>query len=385
MEENKYNYLQVHSSLHINSNIGMLMLVLYLLFSAKSIYNLDRIHKYPFINSFVLLVRIIRAAQISYIYYKKKKLLKSHSEISSVISSHINGQCLIALRQGEYKVIDFKNKKVVTIFPEKVQLEDVQQQINKLIKAQSCDLAPEILNWDLQERCIVESYFNYRIPFYHYKRKKFFYVEIFPTLVKIMTSHVPKVISSELYFQKLVKEIHDLNNKYNKDKKHVNRIKAFVSMIQDNYERNIIGDVPLVFSHGDFCDRNILKSKKDIKVIDWSTLGKRSCYFDFYFILFTRISEARGKYRENIAKNVEIDLMNFNRFIKSHLDKAEDLSSKCNYRYLFYLEFITLRLEEFSINHDKQIDITQWIDIFEYYEEKVGDRKSMFNLEYRRN
>ncbi|WP_394172176.1 hypothetical protein [Guptibacillus hwajinpoensis] len=385
MEKNKYNYLQVHSSLYINSNTRMLMLIIYLLFSAKSIYFLDRIHKYPFINSFVLLVRTIRVTQISYIYYKKKQLLKNHSELSSIISSNINGQCLIALRQGEYKVINFKNKKVVTIFPEKVQLEDVQKQINNLIKAQSCDLAPEILNWNLQERCIVESYINYRIPFYQFKSKKKFYVEVFPALVNIMTSHVPKVISSELYFQRLVKDIHELNNKYNKNHKHVNRIKAFISMIQDNYERNVIGDIPLVVSHGDFCDRNILKSKKDIKVIDWSTLGKRSCYFDFYFILFIRLSEARGKYKNNIAKNLEMDLINFNHFIKAHLDKVGDLSSKRNYRYLFYLEFITLRLEEFSVNHDKRIDITQWIEVFEYYEEIVEDRKSLINLGYGSN
>lgn len=368
----KVTYLHIHNSFYINKDTNILLVIVYLLFGAKSLFFMDRINRFTFINSVVPLVRTIRVFYTAFIFYNVKRKEMKNSNSSASISIETKGHCLIALRQGEYKVIDLRKNKVVTIFPQALKVPVIKKRVTNLIESQSCVLAPEVLSWDLNKRYIVENYINYRVPTYQKIKSKKFCLEVFPVLLNIMTSKDSETTSSQAYIQYLIRNIYkSINNYSKKHQDEADRIMNFVSFLKRNYDFQTHQNVQLVFSHGDLSDMNILRGRNNTKIIDWSTVGKRSCFFDYYFLLFVRVLRStEGDMRKYLLREIPEEISNFNKYLEDKLQWKIDPSTIHYYRCIFYLEFFKLRLEEYEESNEEPKGINTWIDMFERCESK---------------
>ncbi|WP_270180187.1 RIO1 family regulatory kinase/ATPase domain-containing protein [Alkalihalobacillus sp. CinArs1] len=378
MTKQTYTYLHVHGSLYINTNLRAFAVMGYLLFGAKSFYFLDRVNRSYFIDSLVPIVRFARVVQLTYSFYRKKRAIP---RTSPLICTNIDGHCLIVLRQGEYKVINFKDKKVITMFPDKLEVADVEKRVNNLIQAQACELAPKILSWDLDQRYVIEYYINYRVPSYQKIRQKEFCSEVYPVLFKIVSSKTPKTIPLNEYFYHLIDDVHELSKAFSScNEKQAERIVSFVTRLVAQAERLSNKEISLVYSHGDLSDFNILRNKNKTKIIDWSTFGRRSCYFDLYFFLFVRILRSEEVNRERLSSEIEEAVENYQLYLKTRVDGIGIAPDHTTNRYLFYLEFFKLRLEEYVYSNHEPIAIEEWLDIFEKYERSIVSEPQLIGV-----
>ena len=286
-----------------------------------------------------------------------------------LVTSEFYGNCLILLRLGEYKVINFKEEAVTTVFPKNISRPDVDQTIHKCIKAQKCDLAPKIISWNASGRFITERYLNVNTLSFGRDNPSKFYLEVFPILGNVLISTTPEKVLSRKYVQKLLGKIDyiiktSLNQNNNNDEKIV---QEFLLLIKEELKVRLGEEIQLVFSHGDFWEQNILKGKKKFGVIDWNTLDMRSFYFDFYYIMFHKVSRENEGQRAKSIKEIETAFTDFQIFLKENkqFNSKILLSNKSQselYRYLFYLEIILLRLQEFIRRGKKDLDfLISWI------------------------
>jgi thiamine kinase-like enzyme len=375
----EYTYLFIDNSLYLNLNQRFLSLMYYLFFKSKSFNFLEKKTKSKLFNSFIHLVRIIRVLEIAYLYYRKKHMYKKSKDSFPTITTIFYGHCLIVLRLGEYKIINYRKKDVTTVYPSNLSINEIEKEILKFIDSQKCNLAPRIIKWDINRRYIKEYYINLRKPSFYFGKLHNFYLEIFPILKNIMLSTSPQVILVSQYAQNLFnsidKYIETNSNKSSYSGNNTNIVLEFISFIKGEIGNSSSkNEILLVLSHGDLSEGNVLKSKRKSSVIDWNTLDVRSCYFDFYYILFDIAFKTKEAERTNIPKEMGKAFKYFQLYLieNTHFDselKTDIINQIDTYRYLFYLEFILLRLQEYSKRDQSDWNfLMNWINIFKFHE-----------------
>ncbi|MGE8204578.1 hypothetical protein ACQKP0_08435 [Heyndrickxia sp. NPDC080065] len=375
----EYAYLLIDHSLFINIDINLIDLIYYLLFMAKPFNFLERKTNNKLLNFFKPLVRIKRVLEFTYLFYRRRQLYYRSKDSLPIITSKFYGHCLMVSRLGEYKIINFKKKEITTVFSDDDTTTEVESNIHKLVEARKCNLAPEITEMDINRRYVKECYVNLKTSSFDYDNNHNFNLEVFPLLGIIMMSTTPQVMILRQYQQNLINRIHQLKEAYINENPHSEvfdpGILEFFSFIKRKMKLDAsIKDVLLVFSHGDFWEGNVLTDNTKSWVIDWHTLDRRSCYFDFYFIVFDKVAKRKDAERVHIVEEIDqaftcfqkhlIENTNFNSVITQELINQSD-----TYRYLFYLEFILLRLQEYPKRDQKHVDFFEnWIKLFGVYE-----------------
>ncbi|MBS4220173.1 hypothetical protein KHA96_17875 [Bacillus sp. FJAT-49711] len=387
-EKKDYTYVFVDDLIYINLDQGLLILMYYLFFKGKPLEFLERKTRNNVINCFLPLVRGLRVLQFTYLFYKKRRIYRKSEDSVRIITTSFFGNCLILLRLGEYKVINFRKKDVTTVFPNNNSIADIKESIDKCIKAQKCNLAPNIISWDINKRFIKERYLNLKTLFIELDNADEFNIEIFPILENIVLSTPPQDIILRNYQQKLVGNIDFFIKKYlnqNLDNNENKIILGFLSFI--NEELTIFSskkEIQLFFSHGDLWEQNILKNNKGLGVIDWNTLDMRSLYFDFFYIMFHKVSRQNEDKRINTIKEIDMAFENFQfRLIENDQFNSKSVLGIKNhldlYRYLFYLEFVLLRLQEYPKRGKRDLNfLITWIDFFKLYEVNNKENASSY-------
>jgi len=351
-QRNEYIYLFIdnflYSSLYINLDHRLLSLMYFLFFQGKPFSFLERKTNSRVINCFVPLVRLIRVLEFTYLFYRKKYLyFKSHNSFPTITTSQY-GHCLIVVGQGEYKIVNFREKIVTTVFPDNFSINEIEEKISKLKEAQKCRLAPRIINWDIHRRCMEECYLNLKTSSFEFNKIQ---KVVFPILKDIILSKNHQKILLTEYIQNLIKSIEEIIelNTSSDFRNNIKNILEFILFIKEEFNKHLSKEeIYLVFSHGDFWEGNILKSKTKTKVIDWNTLDMRSYFFDFYFIMFDKaIKETNGfNITKEINKTFNIFVCNYlKNYLNSNLTTGLINQSE-SYKYLFYLEYILLKLQE---------------------------------------
>ncbi|MFJ7728152.1 hypothetical protein ACIQXV_18645 [Neobacillus sp. NPDC097160] len=379
----EHTYLLIDNSLYINLETNLLNLMYLLFFRAKPFTFLERKTTNKALNSFIPLVRLMRVLEFTYVFYRRRQIHYKSKDSFPTITTTFNGHCLIILRLGEYKIINFRKKDVTTVFPNDFIITEIEKNIYKLIEAQKCKLAPKIIDWDINRRYIKECYINLKNPTFDYDNNYHFCSDVLPILGNIMISIDPQVILVKQYINNLIncidllKETYLIGNSSPEDNNNI--VLDFFTFIKKKIESYSSKKILLVLSHGDFWEGNVLKSKTTSSVIDWNTLDIRSLYFDFYFIMFDRASKIKETEWVIIIKEMDAALKYFQLYLieKTHFN-SEFTTSLINqsdiYRYLFYLEFILLRLQEYPKEDQNDWDfLGTWIKFFTLYENNKNE------------
>ncbi|UPM54155.1 hypothetical protein [Gottfriedia acidiceleris] len=385
MEEFTYIYIDnfLYSSLYINLEQSLIGLIFFLFFKGKPFGFLERETKIGFINFFIPIVRLIRVLEFAYLYYKKKRINKVKPGTFPTLSSSHYGNCLILVGHGEHKIVNLREQSVTTIFPNNFSRNVMEDKIYKLIEAQNCKLSQSLLDWNISNRFMKESYVNLKPACFNIQNV---HTEALPILRDILFSKNYQVISLGQHLQNVTKRIDELLNPLLQEDFTLNNsikpIYEFVSEINIELKKNCLKtEIVLGFTHGDFWEGNVLKSKKITKVIDWNTLEIRSSFFDLYFLIFEKFSNVSEKKLYEASEEFENV---FHTFIRNYLEgnfiNSEMAAILVNqseiYRYIFYLEFILRKIKGNLKGERIYFEyLVERIKFFQAYESKLNENK----------
>lgn len=370
-------YLYISDSLYINLEINLIYLIYYFYFKAKPLIFLEYKTSSKIINLLVPRVRILRVAQLTIKFLINKYHYNKNKDSFRTITTKYNGHSLLVTRLGEYKIINFKTKEVTTLFPEIMSRNEIEKNILNKVEAQNCSLAPRVLNWDINSRYIKESYINFKPINIEYKNLNSFKVDVIPLISEIISSTNTNIINLNQYSQKLINLIEGFIEKHSLDavdfkNKNAIIIEFFEVIKNKLYVYSSKIDVLSAFSHGDFWEGNILKNKTKSYVIDWNTHDMRSCYFDFYDILFEIAFKIFKSKNKIITCEMEEAIIYFQNYLMVNMNSdsklnADTLIHSDIYRFLFYLEVILLKLKEYPEN-GHLVQLGKFIGFFKMYE-----------------
>jgi thiamine kinase-like enzyme len=154
------------------------------------------------------------------------------------------------------------------------------------------------------------------------------------------------------------------------DASEVATIESFVESTVARLNRQRDRQVDLVFSHGDFSLRNILKTAEGIKVIDWESVSLRSMLFDLYNCFLTELYYGRAN--TDLVSEIDEAIVSLqSRLALRAPEVAKALPSLAQtYRWLFYFERIQMLLER-DPGDSLLKTILRSIDVFNRHEEAV--------------
>lgn len=373
MKNNKrcYEYVLIEG-IFVNLDQSIIMLYYNLYKRGRPFSNFDRPAN---IRMPKFLVRAIRVFQFVLKFYKKKNDFPQNPH--SIKKSEHFGHCLIELRQGELKVLNFKKKLVKIIFPKHISIIEVEKRIKVIKEAEKCTLAPRVITWNIKKRYLIEEYVNMSTCFYTLININCFIGKISPVLGEVLLTTNHKCVDLKRYISNKTTDLHALMININGS----SIVKDFLDhSIKVLNEKVVKEEITLVFSHGDFWEGNILLNDKESKVIDWNTLGYRSLYYDFYYSIFMLASKNKPfnkidqksltLLRNKIGTSCQLFYNNLHEIYKNKKYDAEIPKNFQVYRYLFYIELIMLKLEA-THNHPKNKvkEIITWINRFKHFEQ----------------
>lgn len=280
------------------------------------------------------------------------------------------------------KVFDFYKKTVTKIMAPGVDSAMVMREIESVRKAGSLSFAPSLLRWDIKERWYKEE-FMIGYPLYSKtKARSDVFLSIFdrhiaPYLEEMILLQAPVRINLSEHIKKTIKITEDnIITKAGLETDKVNYIKRYVKEVSERLSIEENSQIDLIFSHGDFSLVNILKTKKNIMVIDWEGGKFRNPLFDLYNYFLTELYYERATCTSGFVLEINKAIT----YLQARLlTKVPDLAKTLTYltplyHRLYYLERICMLLERELSNKLLSV-IVRSIEVFNRYEEVIETHK----------
>jgi hypothetical protein len=302
---------------------------------------------------------------IIFILYKSK--LRYNSSLTNL---PVYGQVCMPVHKG-YKVFNLQRGVVVKIFDHDISKLNIENEIEYLKTISQIDFAPTLKKWNVYERWYEEEYIFGSIDSLHRSHDSAillnkFFNEIIPCLSILMLLRSPISKTSNDYAREILDKLEAcMSSQKILAEKGIDRIKGFIYTMVERL--NVLGNSPvqIVFTHGDFCPANILKTKKGIKIVDWESAAFRSMLFDFYSYFFYR-PVCRKISVHKVASEIKEALPLFISKLASKDSKfaVNGSTAETTYRSLYYIEFVCKLMERQMT--EKRLDIMDFI--FRYIE-----------------
>ncbi|MCP3030060.1 phosphotransferase [Halobacillus sp. A1] len=362
-----HQYLYIGDSLYINSTKNLISVLIDLYFKALPFSFIERKTRSGKLNNSLLLIRLIRVFQLTYKFHKLKRKVRVGTS-SKLLYCKAEGDFLLKTRNKGIKIFNIRNKKATTLFAPLLSSEDIENRINTLKQSEKCSLAPALINTALTNRYYTETYVNCRRTNREDLIEAGLEQHAFSVILDVLRSTPPSKIDLFYYRSILKQEFESLLDNEVLRKQDLTNIKEFVTCNFNKLKsfNQINKYIILGFSHGDLWEGNILQESGKSYVIDWETLGYRSCYFDYYFFM---IDTTRN---QNQLK-AQIEKSYFTFFTKKLKEfegfNSLETSTNCAslYKYLFFTEWVILKLSE----GDNVAEINKMISRFQLTEKYI--------------
>lgn len=282
-----------------------------------------------------------------------------------------------------YKVFDLRREMVIKVFDSDVSKDSICDEVERLKRVSGISFAPTIGNWNIDRGWYEEKYLS-EFPPSSYKTMEpaelqSAFRDIIPCLNGLMFFQEPLLIDAADYadnIYKILDKVVAADDLF--DAGEVKRIRNFINSIKINIPAHGNSNIYLVFSHGDFCAANILKTLHGIRVLDWEGAEQRSALFDFYSYFFY-LPVCINYSLDGMVSSANNALQKYiSGLTLTNLEICKSLSANNHlYRCLFYLEFIA-KLVEREIT-DKNLNIRDFIfrylEAFNRYEDIMQELK----------
>ncbi|TDL31811.1 hypothetical protein E2R51_11345 [Jeotgalibacillus sp. S-D1] len=373
MAKKIYSYLYVDNHMYINSEISLITLYYILHKFTKPFPYFERDTKYKIINAMpVALKKNFIVLNFIKVFVEKKLLNKRKT--ADQIASNTFGHCLLNLREGEVKIFNFTQKKVITIYPSSLPESYVKEQMNIANKAFRTGLGPKILSMNYSKKFVVEEYINFDRAKFSISQPTILNLKIISVLNQLTLTNNPYKVN--LYSYKITKKtsietlLNNISKLNNCNLITLQKITEFclneISKIEKEY---FVENIWFGLSHGDFWEGNILLGKNNkIKVIDWNTLGNRNIYFDLYWMIFMTVHTSKHKYT---VQEVSLLLEQCIKHFHHNLNLNDELLNKNIRLSIFFLDCIELKLQMICNTRTSNFDdIETWIERFNKFQQE---------------
>jgi hypothetical protein len=303
------------------------------------------------------------------------------TNIESDLELPFYGQLCMIVHKG-YKIFDLRRGVVTKVFNPEVDAFTILSEVQQLKNiSEKIKFAPSIRRWNFNERWYEEDYIQGSLeagqPPDSENLLDRFYTCITPCIEKVMlfqppininTIELTNEITKSLYATELFNNEHYLLE--------MKEILDFTDSIVERLRNKNNSSVYLMFTHGDFCPENMLKTKHGLQIFDWESAKYRSALFDFFSYFFYR----------PVQHNISVDklVLEINTafpFLISSLSlKVHDISNSLLplvsvYRWIYYLERILMLVERkmTDTNIDIMKVICRYINAFSCYEKILAD------------
>jgi hypothetical protein len=285
-----------------------------------------------------------------------------------------SGNLCLRVHRG-YKIFDFERKTVTKIFLKNVNPFYINHEIAAVRLSSQLDFAPNIINWNYQDRWYEEEFINGRPCFPIFGSAKtladgMFEREIAPCLERMMLLQKPMLVDIQEYTEKLFQIIDERKASITlSDETKLNSINHFLEFVKKSLNFKKI-KLPLVFSHGDFSLVNILNTQDGKKVIDWEGAAPRNPLYDLYNFFLTEL------YYNRATKSLVAEIREATLFLQSLVRSREPNIAETFieftriYRRIYYLERICLLFER-TLNQNVVKVIFRSVEVFNSYETKM--------------
>ena len=319
--------------------------------------------------------RLFKKNLIFLLVFARQKYARQISQAPLILPAF--GQISVPVHKG-YKVFDLRRETVTKVFDHDVEESSIVSEVEGLKKIAAFDFAPSIKRWNIAERWYEEDYINGVLddpsqPLESRKVLEHFFCDLIHPMKSLILS---EKLSSEKpweYVNGLVKDMNanTLSNHALPDKEFF-AIKSFLDSFVERLRTGRNFPVYLVFTHGDFCPANMLRTKDGMKIIDWEGAGYRSALFDFYSYFFYR-----PVCRNVPVKTVALEVKEALPIVISKLaEKDSDLAGSLmqwedTYRWMYYIEQVCqeVKREATDANLDILDFILRYIRVFSCFEE----------------
>lgn len=293
----------------------------------------------------------------------------------SVLELPVYGNLCLPVHRG-YRVFDFRRKIVIRTFAAEVDTAIVASEIEGVRDASLLDFAPTVQRWNVEQRWYEEDFvIGYRSRVIPQSESgavlRIYRQDAALCIERMILLHTPLSVNIGEYVNKIMDILEDGRlSRPGLDVRKANTIRGFVESVAERLRLEGSGQINLVFSHGDFSLRNILRAKDGITVIDWESAGRRSVLFDLYNYFFTESYYKRITTNLISEINEAISSLQF-RLTSKAPDIARTLPSLARtYCRLYYLERVLMLLER-ELSSDLLDVILRSIAVFNRYEEAI--------------
>jgi hypothetical protein len=273
---------------------------------------------------------------------------------------------------------------VSKVFDHDVSTSSILSEIEQLKSVTQIDFAPTLLRWNIDQRWYEEVYMRSSIATAHRSSDSAIFLEAFykeagPCMKSLMEWKPPVRKDLTQYLEELRGILGTgMLSEESRDVKEGNTLRNFVHSTVEQLKTEGRGPVNLVFTHGDFCMANLLRTKEGLRMVDWETAGYRSVLFDFYSYFFHRpVSNLLTV--DQMALEIREALPVFISHISMKAsDVSDNLSALVNtYRRLYYLEYLGKLVQRSRT--DDRLDIAGfiagYINAFTAYEEILDSKE----------
>lgn len=298
----------------------------------------------------------------------------------SFIALPLYGQACVPVHKG-YKIFDFRREGVVKIFDSDVDHRVISGEIDQLRIVSRLGFAPMVRRWNVEERWYEEEYFTgpieaHNVPLDSREFLQRFIRDIIPYATHLMLLQPPLVKNAGHYLLDLERMMEEVwRGTQSVPHRDEVRITAFLNRMYDDLKPK--GEVPiyLVFTHGDFCPENMLKSRQGLKVIDWESASFRTALFDVYSYFFYRPFRWKVPL-ERLAAEIQESLpLLVDHIFPQRPELADSITgAEEMYRHCYYLERIGMLVDR--VKTDKNLNvldcIVRYVEVFEGYEQRMA-------------
>jgi thiamine kinase-like enzyme len=273
------------------------------------------------------------------------------------------------------------------VFDPEVKAAQVEREIDAVERAARLEFAPQVLSSNLAERWYEEELVE-GVPGLppgdlphgvHVERfLEFFHREVLPCLEKVVLLEGVRFQDLGPYTDALsaavTEERTDGGGSPERQAK-VAAVRAYMASARSQLMAAsdhdvLLQRVPVVFSHGDFEQNNLLRTKTGVRIIDWEAAGERSILYDLYNFFFYEIY--CGRIEGSIVPQIDQAIA----ALVAHIEKQhpllerEFLTHSSFSRRLFYLEWLCMVLgRDYK---DKNLDVAlRMIATYERFEKNA--------------
>jgi thiamine kinase-like enzyme len=285
-----------------------------------------------------------------------------------------------------YKAFDFRRGSATKLYSADVDPAIIARDIESARTAGELGFGPRVRNWSVEERWYEEEFVNGDLESLREEAQGEAFLGIYrldlaPLHERMVLAREPRWTGLRAYLSTLTEGIEGAlrglesrRGVLEVEEEKIEGARRFLETALARLEEEEDQELPLVFSHGDFCIVNAIRTSERVVLIDWESCGERSVLHDLFnaFLAESYRGRAVAAVAAEIPEAIDLLLSGLRSRAPRLARSIEDLGGA--YRWLYYIERMHM-ISARDLNRRLYEMLVGMVSVFEAYEQQsVGVR-----------